>query len=192
MDVTQALAFVESVLEDLSKAGLGVIREPFEAADEVKAEYQGRDDRLPYEKWQVVAVCWSNDEQKKLAEAAYRGFADRGITFDSCWMTNSAQWELDFQFRVDLKTFNYFDLRQMYLETHSSVREDIVFAIEWAQARLAEVGRGDAAIQIEGLMDGMVYAVISAPDMPADFEGRSMETGSEAIVMAVCEFIRDA
>ena len=82
-----------------------------------------------------------------------------------------------------------------YNNVHEFIREDIIEAAKWAKQTLCIHEGSGHIFQIYGTMTGgelMVACSFSKPEWPGEHSSRSMETGSEAIVMAISEYINGA
>ena len=74
------------------------------------------------------------------------------------------------------------------------IKKDIYTAARWASNTLTNHEGSGHIIQISAVyqQEGVVCCSFSKPSWPGDHCGRGMETGSEAIVMAVCEYLNGA
>jgi len=80
-------------------------------------------------------------------------------------------------------------IQAAYNEVPEHIREDICEATIWARYTLTNLeGRGHE-IFVTAAGDGLVCCSFAKPVWPADYCGRGMDHGAEAIVMAVCEYI---
>ena len=80
-------------------------------------------------------------------------------------------------------------IEAMYDGVPEYIREDVVEAGIWARETLTNKEGSGHAIYIFGTKDGMVECSFAKPSWPGDHCGSPMESGSEAIVMAVCEYL---
>ena len=76
-------------------------------------------------------------------------------------------------------------------DVDQEVREDLEKALSWAKTHLfIKTKRVGYLFQIHGdRNDGKVFCTIELPEWSGDFWGGPADTGSEAIVNAVCEFL---
>jgi hypothetical protein len=78
---------------------------------------------------------------------------------------------------------------EMYNSLPQHIKEDTYEALLWAmEYMMQEEGEGHS-FQIYGNMDATVSCSLSKPQWTADHCSKGMETGAEAIVMAVCEYV---
>jgi len=78
---------------------------------------------------------------------------------------------------------------EMYRNTPQEVREDIVEAAIWARETLTNHEGSGHSIHVMGQVNGQCFCCFAKPEWGGDHSGSSMDTGAEAIVMAVCEYL---
>lgn len=89
------------------------------------------------------------------------------------------------------------ELEKSIIDSYNAVpehiREDIVEAGVWARDTLRDhEGLGHQFYVVSNGSDGMVVCSFAKPEWAGDHCSRPMESGSEAIVMAVCEYLNGA
>jgi hypothetical protein len=77
----------------------------------------------------------------------------------------------------------------MYNSLPQYVKEDTYEAIIWAKEYMTQIEGSGHSFQIYGGFNGTVHCSFAKPEWNADHSSRSMDTGAEAIVMAVCEYV---
>ncbi len=82
----------------------------------------------------------------------------------------------------------YAQARKRFAKAPEHIREDIVEAAIWARDTLRDHEGAGHIIQVSE-SKGLVVCSFCKPQWNADHCGETMETGSEAIVMAVCEYL---
>ena len=81
-------------------------------------------------------------------------------------------------------------IQASYAAVPERTREDLYEALQWARETLTGMeGEGHEFHITSDGKNGMVCCSFYKPEWPGDHCGRGMESGSEAIVMAVCEYI---
>lgn len=85
-------------------------------------------------------------------------------------------------------------IQSMYLKVDEEIREDIGLAYSWAKEQLRDLEGSGHLIYVHGHESkvGLVVCSFSKPSWAGDHCSRGMNTGSEAIVMAVCEYLNGA
>ena len=76
-----------------------------------------------------------------------------------------------------------------YKNVPIEIREDICQAINWAVKELTQHEGSGHIFEIVAADNGMVVCTFSKPQWAGEHCSRPMERGSEAIVMAVCEYL---
>ena len=79
-----------------------------------------------------------------------------------------------------------------YDEVSSDVKEDLEEALAWAKKTLKESEGGGHNFQVLAEKKGLVCCTFSKPSWSGEHCSRGMESASEAIVMAVCEYLNGA
>lgn len=69
------------------------------------------------------------------------------------------------------------------------IKEDMLSSITWATDRLTDFDGSGHRIVVTASGDGLVCCSFAKPEWAGDHCGRGMETASEAIVMAVIEYL---
>ncbi|MDR3547039.1 MAG: hypothetical protein P4M11_01970 [Candidatus Pacebacteria bacterium] len=86
-------------------------------------------------------------------------------------------------------------VRVAYEAVPAHIKEDICEAAAWARTTLTNHEGSGHSIDVTAAGSkhpGMVVCSFAKPQWPSDHCGRPMELGSEAIVMAVCEYLNGA
>ena len=79
-----------------------------------------------------------------------------------------------------------------YEAVDETIKEDIYEAITWAREKLTNLEGSGHLFEIVSQGDGMVVCAFAKPSWSGDHCSRAMDTGSQAIVMAVCEYLNGA
>lgn len=81
---------------------------------------------------------------------------------------------------------------KMYAGIHQNIKDDIGLAIRWAEGALrSHEGDGHIFQICASHVQGQVMCTLSKPSWAGEHFSEPMPSGSEAIVMAVCEYLND-
>jgi len=80
-------------------------------------------------------------------------------------------------------------VREMYDRVGEDTREDLGRALQWASNTLLLREGGGHVFQVHPGPDRDVMCTFSKPSWGGEHSSRPMDLGSEAVVMAVCEYI---
>ena len=84
----------------------------------------------------------------------------------------------------------YQEAKAMYEAVPEETREDLALSLEWAKKTLTEKeGAGHIFQIIPDMGDALCSCEFSKPEWAGSHVGSCMPYGSEAIVMAVCEYM---
>jgi len=78
---------------------------------------------------------------------------------------------------------------EMYDSIPTYIKEDTYEALLWAIDYMTNMEGEDHSFHIYGNEDATVSCSLSKPRWVADHCSKGMDTGAEAIVMAVCEYV---
>ena len=79
-----------------------------------------------------------------------------------------------------------------YDEISSDVKENLEEALSWAKQKLKENEGGGHIFQVLAEKKELVCCTFSKPSWAGEHCSRGMDSASEAIVMAVCEYLNGA
>jgi hypothetical protein len=91
--------------------------------------------------------------------------------------------------REELKAKKEQRIQNAYAAVPEFVRDDICEAAQWARDTLTGLEGDGHIFYVYAKSDGTVYCSLSKVTWAADFVGRGMAHGAQAMVMAVCEYL---
>ena len=78
--------------------------------------------------------------------------------------------------------------KEKYDSVPHSIKYSLLNAIIWADVELTDFEGGGHDFQLDG-RDGQLCCCFAKPEWKADHCGEYMDTASEAVAMAVCEYL---
>lgn len=81
---------------------------------------------------------------------------------------------------------------KFYEEISSDIKEDLEESLLWAKKTLTDREGSGHIFQVTANKEGLVCCTFSKPSWAGEHCSRGMELASEAIVMAVCEYLHGA
>jgi hypothetical protein len=81
---------------------------------------------------------------------------------------------------------------KQYESVKIDIREDVALAIKWAVKQLTKHEGSGHMFEVISYGKDQVVCTFCKPEWAGDHCSRPMERGSEAIVMAVCEYLNGA
>lgn len=78
-----------------------------------------------------------------------------------------------------------------YLDLGEDVKHNLFLAVKWARKTLRDLEGKGHEINVVADRDGMVVCSFAKPEWPGDHSGSPMPTASEAVCMAVCEYLTE-
>lgn len=80
-------------------------------------------------------------------------------------------------------------IAKAYKEGIKNIDNDILKAIQWASKQLEKLEGAGYTFEICAASDKELYCAIGRPEWDNFYNGKSMQLGSEAIIMATCQYI---
>lgn len=77
----------------------------------------------------------------------------------------------------------------MYAAVNDYTKEDLALAIDWARNSLLKAEGEGHIFNVTANKEGKVQCCFSKPEWAGEHSSSYMESGSEAVVMAVCEYL---